>query len=162
MKRARATALLAAVAMWSPVVAPAAPGERQDARPRNALDSAPYQTDEAWLDSVVDQEDKSTGDVDQYHRQVRDAARDFATGRIGREEYWEAVQDARVLLEPDDGVKSERLSGPYSNWEAYDDLAYTSDEHGTYDAGQDWETTDTGWNGWYEFEEIRPPQRRRQ
>ena len=150
MKRSIGTALLAAVAIGAPAVAGGA---------ADAVDRAPYQTDEAWLDSVVDNEDRATGDVEQYHSEVRDAASDLASRRIGRERYWEAIQDARVLLEPDDGVKCHGLYGPYSNWEAYDDAAYTSDEYGIYDARQDWETTDAGWDGWYEFEEIRPPRR---
>ena len=158
MKRSVGAMLFAAVAVSATAATPDAPGAGQDVR-ANAVDTAPYQTDEAWLDSVVDQEDRSTGDVEQYRREVREAARDLASGRISRDEYREEIQEARVLLEPDDGVTVGGLYGPYSNWEAFDDAAYTSDEYGAYDARLDWETTDPGWDGWYEFEEIRPPQR---
>lgn len=124
----------------------------------SVLEEAPYQPDEYFLDAVVDVEDRTTGDVDRYHEEVLQAALDLASGAISREEYWEEIQQARVLLEPDDGLVGYGYFGnPYSDVEH--DAPYSVDEHGAFDSRYEWDTDDAGWDGWYELKEIPPPRR---
>ncbi len=105
---------------------------------QDATDDAPYQTDEQWLNAAADAEDYSSGDVSEYRAEVRQAARDLASGEVDREEYWNEINQAKELLAAEDD---------HGDGSGYGD--YASDDYGIYDSAYDWETDDAGWDGWY-------------
>ena len=122
-----------------------APAPAVDAQ--TVVETAPYQTDEQWLDSVTDREDRVTGDVQEYRGEVRQAARDLSSGEIDSDEYWEEIREAKALMGPDDDHGGATYPANYYGYE-YGADAY--DGFGYYDADYDWETDDTDWDGWYE------------
>ena len=109
-----------------------------------------YETDQQWLDSVIDYEDRATGDVSEYYAEVREANRDLATGEIDADEYWEEIEQAKSLLGPNDdhGYYSPYDYGYYDPYYGYD--SYYTDEYGVYDSGYEWEAEDDWWDGWYD------------
>lgn len=140
VKHMTAAALLVAGVGLTPAVAE----DAQDAQ--TATENAPYQTDEQWLNSAADAEDYASGDVREYRGEVRQAARDLASGEIDREEYWEEIRQAKALLGPDDDHGSTNSFGyGYGYGSGY----YDTDGYGDYDSDYDLYTDDPGWDSWY-------------
>ena len=145
-KRRALTALMAAGAVaLGPTVA-------LQAQERSNVETAPYQTDEQWLDSVTDREDRVTGDVQEYRSEVRQAANDLASGEIDSDEYWAEIRQAKALLGPDDdhggNTYPANVYGYEYGTDAYDD-DFDDYDFGAYDDTYEWETDDVGWDDWY-------------